>query len=380
MKRTPLYSAHQKLGAKLIEFGGWEMPVQYSSITDEHLAVRKAAGIFDISHMGEVSISGPDAEAFLNQTLTNDIKKLEVGAAQYTLMCNERGGVIDDLYAYRIGANEYLLIINASRNEADVSWLQTRLAAFDRRDGIALKNISDAMGAVAIQGPRVVDFIDYISPTPAIGGTMVVRPTQLKKNQIAKIQFAGAELWIARTGYTGEDGFEIVAPAGAIEAVWNKILELGKPFGLKPCGLGARDTLRTEVCYPLYGNELDEESTPIEAGLGFFVSLNKEDFVGRTALANQKANGVAKKLVAFKMSEKSAPPRPHYPIWSSGAKTAKIGDVTSGTQSPSLGIGIGLGYVPPEFAKPQTLIEVEIRGKRAPAIVVPKPIYSPQLI
>ena len=380
MKRTPLYSAHQKLGAKLIEFGGWEMPVQYTSITDEHLAVRKAAGIFDISHMGEVSITGSDADAFLNQTLTNDVKKLEVGAAQYTLMCNERGGVIDDLYAYRFGANEYLLIINASRIEPDFSWLQARLTAFDRRDGIVLKNISDAMGALAIQGPRVVDFIDDISPKPAMGGTVVDRPTQLKKNQIAKIQFSGAKLWIARTGYTGEDGFEIVAPADVIEAVWNTVLELGQPFGLKPCGLGARDTLRTEVCYPLYGNELNEETTPIQAGLGFFVALNKEDFVGRSLLANQKASGANKKLVAFKMAEKSAPPRPHYPIWSSGPKAAKIGDVTSGTQSPSLGIGIGLGYVPPEFAKPQTLIEIEIRGKRAPAIVVPKPIYSPQLI
>jgi aminomethyltransferase len=379
MKRTPLYSTHQKLDAKLIEFGGWEMPVQYTSITDEHLAVRKAAGIFDISHMGEVSVTGSDAGAFLNQTLTNDVKKLEVGAAQYTLMCNERGGVIDDLYAYRFGANEYLLIINASRIEPDYSWLQTRLAAFDRRDGVALRNISDSMAAVAVQGPRVVDFIDKLSPQPAIGGTTVTRPTQLKKNQIAKIQFSGAKLWIARTGYTGEDGFEIVAPADVIEAVWNKVLELGQPFGLKPCGLGARDTLRTEVCYPLYGNELNEETSPIEAGLSFFLSLNKEDFVGRTVVANQKANGVSKKLVAFKMAEKSAPPRPHYPIWSTGPKAAKIGDVTSGTQSPSLGIGIGLGYVPPEFAKPQTLIEIEIRGKLAPAVIVPKPIYSPQL-
>jgi aminomethyltransferase len=380
MKRTPLNSAHQKLGAKLIEFGGWEMPVHYTSITDEHLAVRKAAGIFDISHMGEVSVSGSEAAAFLNQTLTNDIRKLEVGAAQYTLMCNERGGVIDDLYAYRIGPHEYLLIINASRIETDFSWLQSRLDSFDHRDGVLLKDVSDAMGAVAIQGPDVVDFIDSLSPTPTVAGTMVDKPSQLKKNQIAKIQFSGTELWLARTGYTGEDGFEIVAPADIIKSIWNKVLELGKPFGLKPCGLGARDTLRTEVCYPLYGNELNEETTPIEAGLSFFVSLNKEEFVGRAALANQKADGVTKKLVAFKMSEKSAPPRPHYPIWSTGPKAAKIGEVTSGTQSPSLGIGIGLGYVPPEFAKPQTPIEIEIRGKRAPAIVVPKPIYSSQLI
>jgi aminomethyltransferase len=379
MKRTPLFATHQRLAAKLIEFGGWEMPVQYTSITDEHLAVRKAAGIFDISHMGEVSVSGAQAEAFLNQTLTNDLGKLIVGAAQYTLMCNERGGVIDDLYAYRTGASAFLLIINASRIECDFSWLQSRHAAFEHRNDVILKNISDAMGAVAIQGPRVVDFIDNLSSQPAIRGTMPIQPTQLKKNQIARLQFSGSEVWIARTGYTGEDGFEIVAPADSIEAIWNNVLELGRP-GLKPCGLGARDTLRTEVCYPLYGNDLDEETTPIEAGLGFFVSLNKEDFVGRTVLANQKANGVTKKLIAFKMSEKSAPPRPHYPIWNAGPKAAKIGEVTSGTQSPSLGIGIGLGYVPPEFAKPQTLIEIEIRGKRSPAIVVPKPIYSPQLI
>lgn len=376
MKRTPLFNAHQKLGAKLIEFGGWEMPVQYTSITDEHLTVRKAAGIFDISHMGEVSVSGPEAETFLNHTLTNDIKKLEPGLAQYTLMCNEQGGVIDDLYAYRIGKSAYLLIINASRIETDFSWLQSRLTTFDKPEGVALKNISDEMAAVAIQGPRVVEFIDNLAPDPAIGGTIVARPSELKKNQIAQFQFASAQIWIARTGYTGEDGFEIVAPATAIEAVWSKALELGSPNGIKPCGLGARDTLRTEVCYPLYGHELDEKTSPLEAGLGFFVAFNKGDFVGGSFLANQKANGVTKKLVAFKMTDKSAPPRPQYPIWSVGPKAARIGEVTSGTQSPSLGLGVGLGYVPPDFAKPQTLIEIEIRGKRSPAIVVPKPIYS----
>jgi aminomethyltransferase len=376
MKRTPLFGAHQKLGAKLIEFGGWEMPVQYTSIIDEHLAVRNAAGIFDISHMGEVSVSGPEAESFLNQALTNDLGKLKGGEAQSTLLCNQGGGVIDDLYAYRTGEKEYLLIINASRIEPDVSWLQNRLADFEKKDAVILNNISDATGAVAIQGPRVVEFIDGFSKDPASGGTEVARPTELKKNQIAKIHFSGADLWVARTGYTGEDGFEIVAPAEVIEAVWNKVLELGRPKGLKPCGLGARDTLRTEVCYPLYGQELNEQTTPIEAGLSFFVALTKDGFVGRSVLAEQKANGVKKKLTAFKMTDKSAPPRPHYPIWSAGPKSEKIGEVTSGTQSPSLGIGIGLGYVPPELAKPQTPIEIEIRGKRAPAVVVPKPIYS----
>lgn len=375
MKRTPLFGAHQKLGGKLIEFGGWEMPVQYTSITDEHLAVRNAAGIFDISHMGEVSVSGPEAGAFLNQTLTNDLTKLKAGEAQYTLLCNETGGVIDDLYAYRTADTEYLLIINASRIEADISWLQGRLGAFGQQN-VFLKNVSDATGAVAVQGPRVVEFIDRLCEAPADGGTKISRPTELKKNQIAKIHFSGADLWIARTGYTGEDGFEIVAPAQVIEGVWNKILELGQRHGLKPCGLGARDTLRTEVCYPLYGQELNEQTTPIEAGLGFFVALNKGEFVGSSVLASQKANGVKKKLMAFKTTDKCAPPRPHYAIWSAGPKAQKIGEATSGTQSPSLGIGIGLGYVPPDMAKPQTPIEIEIRGKRAAAVVVPKPIYS----
>jgi aminomethyltransferase len=375
MKRTPLYAAHQRLGGKLIEFGGWDMPVQYTSITDEHLAVRQAAGLFDISHMGEVLISGPGAEAFLNWTLTNDIRKLAAGQGQYTLMCNERGGVIDDLYAYRLAAQEYLLIINASRIENDVAWLEKQLAAFPGRSEVRLQNASDATGALAVQGPRVVEFIDCCFPGPATGGTSVARVTDLKKNQVASFGCAGDRIWVSRTGYTGEDGFEVVAPGGLIETVWNQLLSVGRAHGLKPAGLGARDTLRTEVCYPLYGHELDENTTPIEAGLGFFVALDKGEFIGRTVLVEQKAKGPAKRLVAFKMTDRSAPPRPHYAIWSTGPGAAKIGEVASGTQSPSLGMGIGMGYVPPEFAKAGTPIEIEIRGKRAPAVVVPKPMY-----
>jgi aminomethyltransferase len=375
MKRTPLYAAHQRLGGKLIEFGGWEMPVQYTSITDEHLAVRKAAGLFDISHMGEVLISGPGAEAFLNWMLTNDARKLAPGQGQYTLMCNERGGVIDDLYAYRLAAREYLLIINASRIEADVAWLEKQLAAFPRRTEVKLENVSDTTGAVAVQGPRVVEFIGRCFPGPSTGGMIVAQVTDLKKNQIASFRFAGDTIWISRTGYTGEDGFEVVAPGRIIEAIWNQLLAAGQPHGLKPAGLGARDTLRTEVCYPLYGHELDENTTPIEAGVGFFVALDKGEFTGRSVLAEQKAKGTGKKLVAFKMTDRSAPPRPHYAIWSTGPGAAKIGEVVSGTQSPSLGIGIGMGYLPPEFAKANTPIEIEIRGKRAPAVLVPKPTY-----
>jgi aminomethyltransferase len=375
MKRTPLFAAHQKLGGKLIEFGGWEMPVQYTSIIDEHLAVRKAAGIFDISHMGEISISGSKAEEFLNQTLTNDLRKLGVGQGQYTLMCNERGGVIDDLYAYRLQAQEYLLIVNASRTDVDAVWLETQLAAFGGGEEVALQNISDMTGAVAIQGPRVGEFIDQCFPGPSGGGTAVERVGNLKKNQAARFSFQARPIWISRSGYTGEDGFEVVAPHDIIESAWNELLKAGQAHGLKPAGLGARDTLRTEVCYPLYGHELDENTTPLEAGLGFFVALDKASFVGRPVLAQQKTDGVAKRLVAFRMAEKSAPPRPDYPIWSTGPSAAPIGEVVSGTQSPSLGIGIGMGYVPAQFAQPQSPVEIEIRGKRAAAFILPKPLY-----
>jgi len=373
LKRTTLFAAHQKLGGKLIEFGGWEMPVQYTSITDEHLAVRNAAGIFDISHMGEVTVSGGGAADFLNSILTNDIRKLSPGEGQYTLMGNEHGGVIDDLYAYRLCYEVFLLIINASRIEPDVAWLQGQAARFPRQKELRLTDASHNYAAVAVQGPRVKEFIDACIPGAAVSGMRVDRVTGLKKNQIAGFPFEKGGVLVSRTGYTGEDGFEIMGSDEAIQHAWDKILSAGQPVGIKPCGLGARDTLRTEVCYPLYGHELDEDTTPIEAGLGFFVALDKGEFIGRAVLAEQKAKGTKKKLVAFKMTDKSAPPRPHYPIW---AKDAKVGEVTSGTQSPSLGIGIGLGYVPPELANPDTRIDVEIRGKRFPAVVVKKPIYK----
>jgi aminomethyltransferase len=372
LKRTPLFAAHQKLNGKLIEFGGWEMPVQYTSIVDEHQAVRTAAGLFDISHMGEVKIQGPGAEAFLNATLTNDVRKLAAGQGQYTLMCNENGGVIDDLYLYKLGLEDYLAIINASRIDDDVAWLKNRVSSFSN---VKLENISESVGAVAVQGPRVAEFINETFPGPASAGTLVKQPSELKKNEAARFDFEGAQIWVARTGYTGEDGFEVVAPASKIEALWNRIMEKGRACGLKPAGLGARDTLRTEVCYPLYGHELDVNTTPIEAGVGFFVALDKGDFTGRVVLAEQKAKGVNKKLVAFKMMGKTAPPRTQYPIWSTGPEAARIGEVVSGTQSPTLGLGIGLGYVPPQLAKLETPLEIEIRGKRTPAVVVPKPFY-----
>jgi aminomethyltransferase len=375
LKRTSLFSAHQKLGGKLIEFGGWEMPVQYTSITDEHLAVRKAAGIFDISHMGEVTVSGAAAADFLNYVFTNDIHKIAPGEGQYTLMCNERGGAIDDLYVYCLSKGVYFLVVNASRVQADVAWLQRQFGVFPGRAELFMTDASHNYAAVAVQGPRVKDFIDAVIPGKSNCALRASKVTDLKKNQIGGFLFRGHDVLVSRTGYTGEDGFEIIGNDNPIGEVWDAILEAGKPFGIKPCGLGARDTLRTEVCYPLYGHELDENTTPIEAGVGFFVSFDKGDFIGRAVMAEQKAKGVLKKCVAFKMTDKSAPPRPHYPIWVNGAQ---VGEVVSGTQSPSLNIGIGMGYVPPEFAKAGTTIEIEIRGKRSPAVVVQKPIYRKQ--
>jgi aminomethyltransferase len=368
LKRTPLFAAHQRLGAHLVEFGGWEMPLLYSGIIEEHLAVRSAAGLFDISHMGEISLRGDAAMNFLNHVLTNDIRQLEPGQGQYTILCNERGGAIDDLYAYRTAAADFLLIVNASRIEADFAWLQCQLAGFTGRAGVELKNRSDELGAVAVQGPKVAEFVDQCfdagSPSAAA----------LRKNEFTSVHFAKRPIMISRTGYTGEDGFEIVADADILESIWNKLLEVGRGAGLKPVGLGARDTLRTEVCYPLYGHELDENTTPVEASLGFFVAVNKGEFMGSPILASQKAGGTQRKLIAFKMTERSAPPRPGYAILgASGGEP--IGRVTSGTQSPSLGIGIGLGFVPAKLSRPNTPIAIEVRGRSLPALVVARPIY-----
>jgi len=372
LNRTPLFAAHRRLGAKLIDFGGWEMPVQYTSIVEEHLAVRHAAGIFDISHMGEVTVTGAAAEGFLNYVLTNDVRKLAPGQGQYSLMCNEHGGVIDDLYAYRLSDEVYLLVINASRVEPDIKWLQAQAATFSRANELQVADTSHHYAAVAVQGPRVKEFINQCVAGGSNCAMRVGSVTDLKKNQVGGFPFQGGDVLISRTGYTGEDGFEIVGRPDSIQQVWDTIFAVGKPFGLKPCGLGARDTLRTEVCYPLYSHELDENTTPIEAGLVFFVSLDKGEFIGRAILAEQKSKGVNKKSAALKMAEKCAPPRPHYPIWANGAK---VGEVTSGTQSPSLGVGIGMGYVPPGLARPGSEIEIEIRGKHSPALIVAKPIY-----
>ncbi len=376
LNRTPLFDVHRRLGARLVEFGGWEMPVHYTSIVEEHQAVRQGAGLFDISHMGEIQVVGSGAEKFLNHVLTNNVAKLRVGLGQYTLMCNEQGGVVDDLYVFRVDDEEYLLIVNASRKEADWDWLQGQFDTTTISEVIRIKDVSPAFGAVAVQGPRVAEFINQAISDGSLRGAVAHQISDLRKNQIAIFLFSGVSLFVSRTGYTGEDGFEIVAPHECVEAVWDKLLLVGRSAGLRPVGLGARDTLRTEMGYPLYGQDLDEKTTPLEAGLGYFVDLNKAEFIGKSVLVSQKTGPLPKRAIAFKMTSKSAPPRPHYPIWSAGNGSLKIGEVTSGTQSPSLGAGIGMGFVPPQHAQRGTLIEIEIRGQRAPAVVVKKPFYA----
>jgi len=355
-KRTPLGEEHERLGARMVEFGGWWMPVQYAGILQEHHSVRTACGLFDISHMGEVRVSGKDAPAFLNHLLTNDAGKLAPGQAQYSLMCNERGGVIDDLYVYRVAEEVFLLVINASHIDKDFEWMQSQSAGRNVR----LENVSDKTSALALQGPSASEVLGQL--VPGIGA-------RLTRNRIAKQDILGHDVFVARTGYTGEDGFELLLPNEAALPVWRKLLSLGAA----PCGLGARDTLRLEMCYPLHGNDLTEETTPLEAGLSFFVAFDKPAFVGKEILQRQKQVGTEKRLVAFTMNERGAIPRHDYPISRDGQP---VGRVTSGSMSPSLRIGIGMGYVRPEFAGVGETIDVQIRGKNAGAVIVKKPFYK----
>ena len=358
-KKTPLYQEHVRLGAKMIPFGDWIMPVQYSGIIDEHQAVRNSAGVFDISHMGQLLATGPRAGGWLNEMLTNNIDKLEVGAGQYTFLLNERGGIIDDLIVYRTAPETFLLVINASRIEEDFAWLQARVG-----DSATLANRSADFAGLAIQGPRVVELVK---------GFLASDAELPARNQIKDFECCGTKVTIARTGYTGEDGVEVFFAATDAGKIWTGLLEKGKEIGLRPCGLGARDTLRLEMCYPLNGSDLSPEHNPIEAGLGFFVDLNKPNFVGREVLAEAKENGTPNRLVAFRMKSKGPPPRPHYSVWRDGER---IGEVTSGSLSPSLNEGIGMAYVASAHAKPGTEIEIEIRDRKLPAVIEKKPLYK----
>jgi len=358
-KTTPLYEEHVRRGAKIIPFGGWLMPVQYTSIVGEHQAVRNNVGIFDISHMGQLIVSGPAAGKWLNTMLTNNIDKLGVGQGQYTFLLSEDGGIIDDLIVYRIEKGEFLLVVNAARTDEDFAWLDRH-----RPTDVDLKNRSADFGGVAIQGPRVAQLFH------ALFGEDVDLPA---RNHIVDLGFDGAKVSVARTGYTGEDGVEVFFRTKDAVKFWNAVLEKGELFGIKPCGLGARDTLRLEVCYPLNGSDLSPERNPIEAGLGFFVDLTKPKFIGRETLLKAKENGSPEKLVAFRMQAKGPPPRPHYLVFENGER---IGEVTSGTLSPSLNYGIGMAYVSAPHAKIGAQIDIEIRGQKFPAIIEKKPLYK----
>lgn len=349
---SPLEAAHLALGARLIPFGGWVMPVQYTSILSEHAAVRNSAGVFDISHMGQVFVSGENHIAWLDGLLTNNLSELAPGRGQYTLMLNESGGVIDDLIAYRISENETLLIVNASMIPEDFAWMEKHLAG-----GVSLRNESDDWAGLAIQGPESAEIFKKLFPSETLP----------PRNGISET--AGGII-VCRTGYTGEDGYELFCPAasGAI------LFESAISAGAIPCGLGARDTLRLEMCFPLNGNDLSPAHSPIEAGLGFFCDLEKPDFIGRETLLSQKANGPAKKLTAIEVIDKAPPPRPHYPVLSENGET--IGELSSGVLSPTLGKGIAMAYLPAEFSKPGTSLLIDVRGRQFKAITVKKPFLK----
>jgi glycine cleavage system T protein (aminomethyltransferase) len=370
-RQTPLYDEHVRLGAKMVPFGGWLMPVQYTSIIEEHLAVRNNVGVFDISHMGQFIVEDPGGQDWLNGMLTNNVDKLDVGMGQYTFLLNDRGGIIDDLIVYRIEEQKYLLVVNAARADEDFAWLQDHLRenrSPDRPGGETaascnLTSRSADFGAVAIQGPHTMTLFH------ALFGKDIEPPA---RNHIVDVPFDTTSVSVARTGYTGEDGIEVFFSAKDAVKFWSAVLEQGKRFGIKPCGLGARDTLRLEMCYPLNGSDLSPERNPIEAGLGFFVDLAKPEFVGRETLVTTKEFGPREKLVPFRMKEKGPPPRPHYAVFRNGER---IGEVTSGTLSPSLNWGIGMAYVSSAHAKIGAEIDIEIRAQKFPATVEKKPLY-----
>ena len=360
LQRTPLFESYSKYGGKTIDFGGWELPVQFSSIKEEHEAVRTKAGLFDVSHMGEIFVTGNDSLAYLQRLVTNDVSKVKNGQAQYTAMCYEDGGIVDDLLVYKIEDHHYMLVVNASNIEKDFDWMQQ--AAFG---DVKLENHSADYGLLAFQGP--------------LAETILQRLTSEDLAEIKAFRFktdvsvGGHSVIVSRTGYTGEDGFEIYANPEAAIALWDLILTEGAKDGAVPCGLGARDTLRFEACLALYGQELSDQISPLEAGLNFVVKLNKEeDFIGKAALASQKENGVPRKSVGIEMIDKGIP-RHGYAVY---LDDEKIGEVTTGTQSPTLKKNIGLALVSREHAELGTEIEVEIRNKRLKAKIVETPFYK----
>jgi glycine cleavage system T protein (aminomethyltransferase) len=343
LRQTPLHERHRALGARLVPFAGWEMPVQYEGVIPEHRAVRTDCGVFDVSHMGELEVEGPKAHELLQSRLSNDLDKVEPGGAQYTLLTNERGGIVDDLIAYRLEAGRYLLIVNASNRDADFRWLKER-----EIPGSDVRDVSDDYALLAVQGPRS---IERLGLDDASAFTWAME------------EIDGIECMVNRTGYTGERGVELMVPAEDGPQLWDRVLERGAV----PCGLGARDTLRLEVCYPLHGNDIDPDTDAISAGLGWVCALDK-DFTGAEELQRIKEDGPDRKLAAFVMDEAGIPRQ--------GMPIAGGGQVTSGTHSPMLDVGIGMGYVPADMAEPGNELTIDVRGRDRRARVVKKPIYK----
>ena len=361
-KRTPLFEYYKANGVKLIDFGGWEMPIQFSGILAEHEAVRERAGLFDCSHMGEIEISGSEAEACLNMLLTNDISVMTIGQAQYNIMCYPDGGAIDDVILFKMGEESYLLVCNASNTDKVYAWMQE-----NNGTGAILKNISDSIGLLALQGPAAIKILKELTEADL---DEIVNYHFIDGQEVAGIP----RVLISRTGYTGEDGFELYLEGEQTELLWEKLLAAGETYGLLPCGLGSRDTLRLEAGMPLYGHELSEQITPLAAGLGFAVKTNKtSDFIGKAALAAIRENGPTEKIIGFEAIERGIP-REGYKVFSSDG--AEIGVVTSGTQSPTLKKSIGMALLKSEAAVIGTEIQIEIRNKRIQAKIIPKPFYK----
>jgi len=361
LERTPLHAAHVRRGARMIGFGGWDMPVQYAGIVEEHRTVRSAVGCFDVSHMGEFEFRGPDAERALGRLTTNDVAALAVGQVHYSLLCDEDGGIVDDLTLYRLAPDHFMMTVNAANIEKDWGWATGHLAG-----RVDAKNVSAETGLIAVQGPKAEALVGRLADldVAAIGYYRFTRG-----------RVAGVPGLVSRTGYTGEDGFELYLPAARTEAVWEALLAEGKPDGVAPIGLGARDTLRLEMKYALYGNDIDHTTNPLEAGLGWVVKLAKADFLGKPAIERVKAEGPKRRLVGFEMVDRAVA-RHGYRILRGGAE---VGQVTSGSYGPSVDRYIGMGYVGAALSAVGSEIEVEVRGRAQKARVVKTPFYPPKV-
>lgn len=358
MKHTPFYEIHRQLGAKLVPFGGYEMPVQYSSIIEEHKAVRNSVGVFDVSHMGEFIVKGKNALPFLQLVTVNDAAKLVPGQAQYSAMCYENAGIIDDLLVYKIGDNHFMVVVNASNIDKDFQWMKSHLLP-----DVELRDESDGTALLAIQGPKSLSTLQKLTP---------VNLSAIGYYHFTQGSVSGVEMTISRTGYTGELGFELYFPVVHAEKIWKAIFDAGKEFGIAPVGLGARDTLRLEMGFCLYGNDIDQTTNTLEAGLGWITKINKGNFIGKPVLEKAKAHGLERKLVGIVIEEKAFP-RHGYAIQSNGTS---IGSVTSGTFSPSLEKGIALGYVSAASALVGCSVQIEVRGKAVEGKVAALPFLK----